>query len=156
VPCFVTGIVSTNDVSELESMLGGAPNVDRSKLSVITTAEPSVEHDESFLNFIHASGPDIESATMGRIGGDTIITGSGGTGVPGMNTSGASVNILFSEHVTRHIGMLPIPDDEIDNYSDALQDGRCVVAYDCSGGDAAAVESAFQAAGVKKVKTFEN
>jgi hypothetical protein len=154
VPCFVTGIVQTSDVSELEKTLGDLPNVDRTRLSVITKSEPTEEHDDSFLNFIHASGPEIESGTMGRIGGDTIMTGGGGTGVPGMNASGASVNILFSEHITRHIGTLPIPDDEVENYSDALHDGRTVVAYECNGSDAAAVEAAMHQAGVRKVKTF--
>ncbi len=152
--CFVTGIVPTENVSELESMLGSMPGIDRSKLSVITTAEPTREHADSFLNFIHAGAPEIESATMGRIGGDAIMTGSGGTGVPGLTNSGSSVNILFNDRVTQHIGSLPIPDDEVENYSEALEDNRCVIAYDCSGGDASAAEAAFHSAGARKVKTF--
>ena len=155
-PSFVTGIVPTSDVTELEAALGNLPNVDRSKLTVITSSAQTGEHDDSFLNFIHAGGPEIESDMSGRLGGDTIMTGGGGTGVPGMNSSGASVNILFSEHVTRHIGALPIPDDEVENYNDALVDGRTVVAYECGAGDCAAVEAAMRQAGVRKVKTFSN
>lgn len=78
--CFVTGIVPTE--------LGPMPGIDKTKLNVITAAGSTREHEESFLNFIHAGGPEIESATMGHIGGDTIMTGSGGTGVPGLNSAG--------------------------------------------------------------------
>ena len=155
-PCFVTGIVSTNDISELETILGGVPNVDRSKLSVITKAEQTDEHDASFLNFIHAGGPEIESRGMGSIGGDTIMTGGGGTNVPGINRDPQAMGLLGSPRVVSAIGTLPIPDDEAENYNDALHDGRTVIAYECTDAEAAAIEGAMREAGVRRVKTYRS
>lgn len=154
--CYVTGIAPTESVSELETMLGNVPGVDHAKLSVITLADQTREHESSFLNFIHAGGGYIDSDTRGSLAGtDTdIITSSGGTGVPQMSTPSNKLGYLGTSHIERHLGTLPIPQDEVGNYNDALDDGRSIVAYDCTGIDAAAVEAAFRSAGVHRVKTF--
>ena len=152
--CFVTGIAPTSDVSELESLLGGVPNIDRTKLSVITKEEQSDKHDSSFLNFIHAGDPTIDGGTFGSLDRNAIMTGSGGTGVPGIGRGNSPLGLLGSDDVVSAIGTLPIPADEASNYNDALHDGRCVVAYECADGEAAGVEEAMRAAGVRKVKTF--
>jgi hypothetical protein len=153
--CFVTGIAPTEDISELEGILGEMPGVDRTKLIVITKAERSYEHDSSFLNFIHAGLPEIESDTVGTIDGDAIMTGSGGTGVPGLNTSISQMRYLSHPHVVQHVGNLPIPADEADNYNDAIEDGRVVVAYPCDDAEIAPLEAAFRGAEIRKVKTFQ-
>lgn len=139
--CYVTGIALTESVSELETMLGGVAGVDRAKLSVITTVDRSNEHDCSFLDFIHTND-------------DRIITSSGGTGVPGINSDGKRLGYLGLEHVQNRLGKLPIPEDEADNYNDALDEGRSVIAYECTGADTAAIEAAFHSAGVRHIKTF--
>ena len=152
--CYVTGIAPTQSVNELEAMLGGAAGVDHSKLSVITLEDETEEHESSFLNFIHAGGGYIDSDTRGSLADTAIITGSGGTGVPGMDTPSTRLGYLGTSHIIHHLGSLPIPEDEVGNYNDALDDGRVVVTYDCTGIDAAAVETAFRSVGVKHVKTF--
>ena len=154
--CYVTGIASTEDISELEKLLGGVEGIDHSKLTVITTAERSDEHESSFLNFIHAGGAVIDSDLFGGLAGmDTgIITSSGGTGVPGISAASNSLGYLGTAPVAQHLGTLPIPEDEADNYNDALEDGRCVVAYDCTGTDGAPIEAALRNAGLRHVKTF--
>lgn len=156
-PCYVTGIAPTNNVSELENMLGKVPNLDHAKLTVITREAPTEEHDESFLNFIHP-GQSISGDDFGSLAGmDTaIMTSGGGTGVPGIGRSGSGLDFLNSEYVAAEIGVLPIPDDERANYNDALEDGRVVLAYECSDADTAAVEAAMRDAGVRKVKTYKN
>ncbi|MDP9025448.1 MAG: hypothetical protein M3N13_08750 [Candidatus Eremiobacteraeota bacterium] len=154
--CYVTGIAATSDVSQLETLLGGMSGVDRSKLSVITLSDETEEHESSFLNFIHAGGAYIDTDVQGSLAGtDTaIITGSGGTGVPQMDTSSTRLGYLSASHIAHHLGALPIPEDEVGNYNDALDNGSAVIAYDCIGGDFAVAEAAFRSAGVKHVKVF--
>jgi hypothetical protein len=141
VPAFVTGIAPTQDVDELEKMLGSITGADRSKFVVLTSADRTDEHDDSFINFVHAT-----------TGGDEIIEGGGGTGVPGIN-GGPGLGYLSHPKVIQHVGNLPIPEDEADNYNDAIDNGRSVIAYPLES-DAAAEEAAFKAAGLLHVKTF--
>ena len=154
--CFVTGIAPTQDVSELEKMLGSAPNLDRTNLVVITTADRTERHDRSFLNFIHAGGPQIDAEVVGSsiAGADSIITGSGGTGVPGIGADHNSLGYLGHPHLIQHVGSLPIPADEAENYNDALDDGRSVVAYKSGNNDCASFEGVFHTAGLRHIKTF--
>ena len=157
--CYVTGIAPTQDITALEDMLGAVAGIDRAKLQVITTANETEEHGSSFLNFIHAGGGHIDPDSAGRVAGQgtSIMTGSGGTSVPGMGTSKSQYGYLGTSHVTRHLGTLPIPADEAGNYNDALDNGRTVIAYECGGaGNTADIVSAFRAAGVRHVKTFSN
>jgi len=150
---FVTGIAPTEDVSSLEKILGEMPGVDRAKLTIITKVDRSEEHDDSFLNFIHAS-PHTSVEVLGTIEDATILTGGGGTGLPGINAALPWQGYLAHPHVVQHVGNLPIPEDEADNYNDAIEDGRVVVAYPCDESEVAPLEAAFRGAGVKRVKTF--
>ncbi len=153
---FVTGIIPTCDIAELERVIGSIAGIDRSRLTVITKATRSDDHDRSFLNFLHASGPiiDAETAGTGLLEPDRIMTTSGGTGVPGIGSNQTSYGTLHYPRLIQHVANLPIPDDEADNYNDALDDGRCVVAYQAEPAEVAAYESAFDKAGIRKVKTF--
>jgi hypothetical protein len=139
VGAFVTGIASTLDVDVLEKTLGGMSGLDRTKFVVITTDEPSEDHDDSFINFVHATGDD------------NMYLGDEGMLVPGLETS--NLGYLGHPHFVRHVGVLPIPDDEVDNYNDAIDSGRAVVAYPADG-NGAAVEAAFKSGGLAHVKTF--
>jgi hypothetical protein len=139
VAAFVIGIASSQDVDVLEKTLGGMSGLERSKFVVITTDDPSEDHDDSFINFVHASGED------------EMIMGDEGTRVPGLQT--ASLGYLAHPHFVRHVGTLPIPDDEADNYNDAIDSGRSVVAYPTNG-NAEQVEAAFKTGGLAHVKRF--
>ena len=152
--CFVTGIAPTNDVAELEKMFA-IDGLDRSKLIVITKADRTDEHDSSFLNFIHAGGPHIDGDAVGTLSGtrSSIMTGSGGTVVPGIGAATNSLAYWGVSHGEQHVGLLPIPADEADNYNDALDNGRAVVGYQCAE-DPTNIEAALRTAGVRKVKTF--
>jgi hypothetical protein len=157
VACYVTGIVPTSDVAELEKALGGVPNIDNSKLTVITKSEQTDEHEESFLNFIHVGEPTEGDDFGSLLNMDTtLMTSGGGTGVPGITRSGSGLDFLHSEYVAQEVGILPIPEDERANYNDALEEGRVVVAYECSDADTNAIETAMHQAGARRVKTFRN
>jgi len=152
--CFVTGIVPTEEVPTLEKMLGDVPGVDHALLTILTKCDRSDEHDSSFLNFIHCGAPAIEGDVIGRIGGDSIMTNAGGTSVPGITARNETLGYFAHPHVEQHVGTLPIPEDEADNYNDAIDSGRVVVAYNCGDGDTSTLEKAFRESGVLHVKTF--
>lgn len=139
---FVTGIAPTQDVAELEKLLGGLSGLDRSKFVVITSEDQSDEHDDSFLEFVHASGDDRQ------------FLGDDSSNVPGISRSTPTLGGYLSHpHFIRRVGNLPIPDDEADNYNDAIDEGRTLVAYPADG-NASQVETAFKSAGLAHVKTF--
>lgn len=154
--CFVTGIAPTQDVTALEQTLGSVPGLDRARLTVLTMADRSDRHDRSFIRFIHLGGAELDAEMVGDslVDSGGSITSSGGTGVPGIAASERSMGYLGHPRVEQHVGVLPIPEDEADNYNDALDDGRCVVAYKSDPANCAALEAAFNAAGLAKVKMF--
>jgi hypothetical protein len=122
------------------------PGLDHSKFVVITNCERTDEHDDSYLKFAHAA--DVE-------GSNSLILDGGGTRVPDINEPGnIQLGYLSHPHVVQHCGNLPIPEDEADNYNDAIDSGRSVVAYPIDGGAQAAIEAAFRGAGLAHVKSF--
>jgi hypothetical protein len=146
VAAFVTGIAQTQDVDEIEKLLGSMTGLDHSKFVVITKCERTDEHDDSFITFVHAVA-DTE-------GSNHLIYDGGGTEVPQINLPGTiQLGYLGHPHVIQHCGNLPIPEDEADNYNDAIDNGRTVVAYPVDG-DAASVQTTMHNAGLAHVKTF--
>lgn len=137
---FVTGIAPTHDVNELETMLGSMTGLDHGKFVVVTIADRTDDYDDSFINFAHTGGDDRQ------------LEGDGSSNVPGIN-SGSRLGYLGHHNVVQHVGTLPIPPDEADNYNDAIDEGRSIVAYPADG-DASAIEAAFKGAGLKHVKAF--
>jgi hypothetical protein len=146
VAAYVTGIAQTQDVNEIETLLGSMTGLDHSKFVVITKCERTDEHDDSFIQFIHAVY-DTEGANH-------LIYSGGGTEVPEISEPGTiQLGYLGHPHVVQHVGNLPIPEDEADNYNDAIDNGRTVVAYPVDG-DAASVQTAMHNAGLAHVKKF--
>jgi hypothetical protein len=136
----VTGISQHADVSALQTALRGA-GLAVDPLDVI---EPDGV-------IVPTSAPGIASSNVGPI--------ETGTGVPGL-TSGRGPTIGGSGYLRDDspLGDLlsdyGIPDDELANYLDALHAGRFVVAYRATAETVEAVERAFAAAGLAKVKRF--
>jgi len=80
-----------------------------------------------------------------------------GTGVPGLtsparDTSPHPQPLPAHERLRERLGDLEIPDDEIENYLDALEAGRSVVGYLATPENAARVADVFRGCGVAKVK----
>jgi hypothetical protein len=90
------------------------------------------------------------------------MTGGGqGTGVPGVTSGvpsagGYGTRYFRNETLSDRLGDLEIPDDEVDNYVDALQAGRTVVGYFAKPDTIAQVEAIFRGPdmGLVKIKTF--
>jgi hypothetical protein len=138
----VTGISQDGDTTALESALkaAGLP-----------------------LDPIQLIGPDDSTqgaaSSMGLADPGLMTGGGQGTGVPGITSGvptpgGYGVRYFRNEALSDRLGDLEIPDDEVENYVDALEAGRSVVAYFAKPENIAQVTDLFRASGLARVKTF--
>jgi len=140
----VTGISQTGDITALEAALkaAGLP-----------------------LDPIQVIGPDDSTqgaaSSMGLANTGLNIGGGQGTGVPGITNvtpigaAGGGTRYFRNEALSDRLGDLEIPDDEVDNYVEALQAGRTVVAYFAKPENVDRVNEIFRgASGLVKIKTF--
>jgi hypothetical protein len=140
----VTGIAPTADPAQVTQMLAGSA-LDDARLSTVTktSAQAHMHATE------HHGGPSLSSAS-------TIMTGSSGTGVPGVGGAHASLS-SFSGHgsVTDYLGGLPlIPPDQAEHFNIAIAEGRTLVMYKATPEEAPQAEAAFRTAGLRNVKIF--
>jgi hypothetical protein len=146
VPFIVTGISQDGDTTALEAAL--------------TAAGLS-------LDALDVLGPDDSEAKISSIGLiDTgILTGGGletGTGVPGLTGSGipgiTSAPPVAAEGgndtLWERLDDLEIPDDEVENYAEALEAGRFIIGYHGTAANVALVDAVFRDSGLTKIKTF--
>jgi hypothetical protein len=152
----VIGISPDADLVTIENALK-AQNVDASNVKVFGKGSPSTDSDDGgestidFINVYQAMETNSRADDMTKNTG--IIEGSGGTGVPGLNTPSPSLgSLLHDEAVRNYLGGNHIPADEVENFNEAIEDGRPVVMY--AADDATGVEAAFKAAGFKNVRSF--
>jgi hypothetical protein len=139
----VAGIAPTSDTAQLEQMLAKA-SLDSARLAIITKAKSEAKFREG-----HHGGGSLSSSS-------TIMTGSGGTGVPGVGGGNASLS-SFAGHgaVADYLGGLPmISPDQANNYNIAIAEGRALVTYKAMPEEAPTIETAFREAGLRNVKTF--
>jgi hypothetical protein len=138
----VTGISQSGEIAALEAALKAA-NLPLEPIQLI--------------------GPDDSTqgaaSSMGMANPGLMTGGGQGTGVPGVTSGvptagGYGTRYFRNEALSDRLGDLEIPDDEVDNYIDALQAGRSVVAYFAKPETIAKVEEIFRASGLAKVKTF--
>jgi hypothetical protein len=153
----VAGISQDHDTQAIEAALK-AHDIDVSKVKFFTKT-PLEAHRESGLDFKYVvkdmeynSLSDDQTKNMG------IMGDAGGTGVPGLTSSdrpGLTVDSFAeTEAMPDYLSDVAIPDDEVDNYNEAIEEGRAVATYQAANGDAAAAEAAFKAAGLKNVRSF--
>jgi len=147
VPFVVTGISQDGNTDALEAALkaAGLP-----------------------LDVLEVLGPDDAVAPTGALSGSvdtSILTGGGletGTGVPGLTGGGIPgvtgaprlADIGGGESLWDRLADLAIPDDEVENYAEALEAGRSIVAYHGDSKNVSKVEALFGGNGLTKVKTF--
>ena len=100
----------------------------------------------------------------GHIDTDIMTGGSGqGTSVPGLTGSGSASltglgvgrhRYFHDESAADRLGDLEIPDSEVENYIEALDAGRSIVAYYAKTENVNQVEQVFRDSGLAKVKIF--
>lgn len=141
----ITGIAPTSDSAQVKELLAKS-NLENERLSIITKAQVNVRFGEE-----HHGGPSLSTSS-------TIMTGSGGTGVPGVGGGRASLSSYGGGHadVPDYLGGLPlIPADQAHNFNIAIAEGRGLVTYKATPEEAPAIEAAFREAGLRNVKTFK-
>ncbi len=150
----VVGIFPQSDAKALESALS-AQQIDLSKVKVVSGAAAG-DTEESALEFIDVV-EDMESNSLSddMTRGQGIMGDSGGTSVPGIGGRRAKLD-SFSHRggASRYLGGFAIPPDEVNNFDQAVADGRAVVLYPDAGADAQAVVTAFRAAGLRNVRAY--
>ncbi len=141
----VTGIAPTADAVQAANMLADAA-LDETRLSAVskTTAQGRANADA------HAGGPSLSASS-------TIMTGSSGTGVPGIGRSHASLGSPTAHaSVTDYLGGLPlIPPGQAEHFNIAISEGRTLVMYKATPEEATKAETAFRGAGLRNVKIFK-
>jgi hypothetical protein len=130
----VTGISQTGDIKALETSLKTA-GLPLDPIQLI-------------------SGEDSTEGVARRQIGSGLMTGDNGAYVPGINSSGQGLSYFRNESLSDRLADLEIPDSELDNYVEALESGRRIVAYYAKPETIGQVEAIFRAAGLAKVKTF--
>jgi rhodanese-related sulfurtransferase len=149
----VVGIFPGADPKEIENALTGQ-QVDLTKVKVVSRAR-SDQADDSALHFM-----DVEEAMQHNSWSDDMTKGkgimgdSGGTSVPGVGGRGPSLGSFSHGARPTYFGAWAIPEDEVDNFNGAIDEGRAVVLYPDAGGDAAAVAAKLKAAGLRNVRQY--
>ncbi len=153
----VTGIAQTSDPAHLETTLCGNEAVDCDKMAVITKDQPTDHHQESVLTFLHVGANHATSDVQHEViaGGESILTNFGDPQVPNISADMRYVGFFAEPHIIDHLADYAIPQDQVQNYNDAIEAGRSVVVYKADKAEAPGVEQSFKDAGLKNVKTFE-
>lgn len=152
----VTGIAQSSDPSQLESALCNKEAVNCDKLAVVTKDAPTDMHHESMLTYMHVGQDHTTSDVQHNVitGGESILTNFGDPQVPNISSDSRYVGFFAEPHIIDHLADYAIPQDQVQNYNDAIEAGRSVVVYKAEPAESPAVEQQFKDAGLKNVKTF--
>ena len=150
----VVGIFPGNDPAAIYKALTDQ-HVDLSQVKVVARerSEQAGDYNLQFMDveeaMLHNSWSDDMTKSMG------IMGDSGGTSVPGVGGGrGPSLGAFTHSARPTYLAAFAIPEDEVDNFNGAIDEGRAVVAYPNAGGDADKVAAAFKAAGLRNVRTY--
>jgi hypothetical protein len=134
------------DCTKLKTVVDGlaASGGDLGRLRVLTCEEVPTELATSGVQFVWIG--DVERSEQGG-----IITGGGGTGIPG--TMNRSPNVVEGDELLESLSDLAVPDARTDDYARAVEDGRAVLGYP-SGANASVIRQLFLSAGATTVEEF--
>jgi hypothetical protein len=150
----VVGIFPDSDPKSLESALS-AQQIDLSKVKVVSST--ARDTDSTLLDFVDVI-EDMEDNSLSddMTKGLGIMGDAGGTGVPGLGGRQATRGSFMGSDTpsARYLAGFAIPDDEVGNFDDAINDGRAVVLYVDAGAAADTIAAAFKAAGLRHVRAY--
>jgi len=155
-PFVVTGISQDGDTAALEHALK-ASGLSLEGLEVLGPDDADGLATGGAIDTKIITGSGLESGTgvpglTGR--GTPGITGRGTPGIAGAGRITGATGPQMGESLWEKLADLAIPDDEVENYAEALEAGRSIVGYHGDAKNVAEVEGLFRAAGFAKVKTF--
>jgi len=125
-----------------------AAGLDPTDLTVISSDDPPPSLISSGVDFV-LSG-EAEESTLG--GGAGLITSHGGQQVPGLDEERVNVGAYESSSATEALSDLGVPDGRTDDYTEAIDRGRCVAGL--TTGDPGKAKPLFSAAGASTVNVF--
>lgn len=153
----VVGIFPESDPKALESALS-AQQIDLSKVKVVSTAggDDTVDSPLEFLELVNEMEREEAQYSDDRTRGLGIMGDSGGTSVPGIGGRNATLGDFRHHELTakRYLIDFAIPLDEVDNFDQAVAEGRAVVVYPDAGADTTSIVAAFRAAGLRNVRSY--
>jgi rhodanese-related sulfurtransferase len=151
----VVGIFAGSDPAAIESALSGQ-QIELSNVKVLRSASASTpEEDASELDFVDViEDMDSNSLSDDMTKGMGIMGDSGGTGVPMGRGSSLSEFSSRGGASRNYLAGLAVPADEAENFNEAIEAGRSVIAYPNAGADADKVAAAFRAAGLRNVRAY--
>lgn len=155
----IVGIFASTDAAALEKALSSVPGLDRNRLRVFMADSGAAPPQDASLQYTLLR-PDVEEELSPELThGTGLLTDFGGTDVPGITDSREKSLTDFEEEqqFPNYLGFLAIPDDEVDNFNEAIAEGRTVVAYSVeSEAEAAEAQRALRAAGLRNVEMFRD
>ena len=149
----VVGIFPESDPKAIEVALS-AQQVDLSKVKVVSAN--AIDFESSQLDFVDVvSGMNSNSLSDDMTRGTGVLSDSGGTAVPGISSPPTTLGAFdtSAEEPAHYLAGYAVPDDEVDNFDEAIADGRAVILYP-DPSDEEAVAAAFKAAGLRNVRAY--
>lgn len=150
----VVGIFASNDPAAIQSALA-AQKIDVSNVKVLRRAvgatQPGGSPELDFTDVI----VDMESNSFSddMMKGLGVLDDASGTGVP-MGRSATLESFNSPEAIANYLPGLDIPEDEAENFNEAIEAGRAVIAYPNAGADEEKIAAAFKAAGLLNVRSY--
>jgi hypothetical protein len=130
-----------------DAIKAGGMSVDR--LRIVSPETPSEYLASSGAKFMFSGDAEPSAISTGR----GIITGLGGTGVPGLTESFPRVEAFHAPSLDELFSELDIPDGRMEDFERAVESGRTVVGYN-AGNDIERVKDLFKTAGAYPVEVF--
>jgi hypothetical protein len=148
----IVGIFPDSDGAAIESALTSA-QIDPGQARVVRRAGLAEDDSAPDLQFIDVVlEQEVNSYSDDMTKGMGIMGDGGGTGVP-MGRDASASSFATRPNGPGYFSNSGIPDDEVDNFNDAVSEGRAVVLY--SGAvDAEATATALRAAGLRNVRVY--
>ncbi|HMD02988.1 MAG TPA: hypothetical protein VKG44_08510 [Candidatus Baltobacteraceae bacterium] len=104
---------------------------------------------------VFGAGDDADRPLARGLIGSELIEGDPGMMVPGINKGdGGAAQFFPDETVADELSELNIPDSELDNYLEALDNGKSVVAYVADAGNVERVTEIFKSAAIINVRNY--
>ncbi|MBV8148876.1 MAG: hypothetical protein JO092_07275 [Candidatus Eremiobacteraeota bacterium] len=150
----VVGISPSADPTAIQSALS-SQQIDLANVKVVSHKPIDDTGDDSGIHFMDVEEAMEHNAMTDDIThGKEILEDSGGTSVPGLGGRGPSLREFTHAERPNYLTAFPIPDDEVDNFNGAIDEGRAVVVYPGAGEKADTVAAAFRAAGLRNVRLY--
>jgi hypothetical protein len=148
----IVGIFPDSDGAAIESALIGA-RIDPGQATVVRRAGVSDDDSAPDLQFVDVVlEQEVNSYSDDMTKGMGIMGDGGGTGVP-MGRDASASSFAKRPSGPGYFSNSGIPDDEVDNFNDAVNEGRAVVLYR-GADDADATATALRTAGLRNVRVY--